>query len=87
MIHKCEVKIDLYQKLNYLSIITKISLRLIRVQLLFHHLQKKMNLNALNAYLRMHLSADYFLCSEIKINDRVIKITRTLQKIIKNFTS
>lgn len=56
------------------------------VNFMLSFLKKKMNMNALNVYLRMHLSVDCFLNNETTINDRIKKITRMLQKVIKNFT-
>ncbi len=47
---------------------------------------KKMNTEALSAYLQIHLLSDYSLNSKAEMNDRVTKIIRVLQKIIEKFT-
>ncbi len=44
-----------------------------------------MNTEALSAYLQIHLSLKHFLDDKIMMNDRVCKIIRVLQKIIKKF--
>ena len=86
MIRKCKIQINLHQKLNYLSIITKLCLQTISVQLLIQWLWKKMNTEALSVYLQIHLSLNCSLNNKTMINDRVCKIIRVLQKIIKKFT-
>ncbi len=45
-----------------------------------------MNTEALNAYLQIHLSLKRSLNDKTMMNDRVCKIIRVLQKIIKKFT-
>ncbi len=83
MICKCKIQINLHQKLNYLSIITKLYLQTIFVQLLTWWLWKKMNTEALSAYSRIHLSLKRSLNDKTIMNDRVCKIIRVLQKIIE----
>jgi len=56
------------------------------VQLLTWWLWKKMNTEALSAYLQIHLSLKHSLDDKIMMNDRVCKIIRVLQKIIEKFT-
>ncbi len=80
---KCKIRIDLHQKLNHLSIITKLCLQTISVQLLTWWLWKKMNTEALNAYLQIHLPLKRSLDDKTMMNDRVYKIIRVLQKIIE----
>ncbi len=80
---KCKIRIDLHQKLNHLSIITELCLQTISVQLLTWWLWKKMNTEALNAYLQIHLSLKRSLDDKTMMNDRVYKIIRVLQKIIE----
>jgi len=86
MTRKCEVQINLHQRSDHLSIITELNLQTISVQLLTHRLWKKMNTEALSAYLQIHLSSDHFLNSKAEINDRATKIIRVLQEIIEKFT-
>jgi len=83
---KCKIWIDLHQRLNHLLIITKLCLQTISVQLLTWWLWKKMNTEALSAYLWIHLSLKHSLDNKTMMNDRVCKIIRVLQKIIKKFT-
>ncbi len=83
MICKCKIQIDLYQRLNHLLIITELCLQTISVQLLTWWLWKKMNTEALSAYLQIHLSFNRFLDDKTMMSDRVCKIIRVLQKIIK----
>ena len=83
---KCKVRINLHQKSNHLSIITELNLQIISVQLSTCWLWKKMNTEALNAYLQIHLSSDHSLNSRAEINDRVTKIIKVLQKIIEKST-
>jgi len=85
MIHKCKIQINLHQRLNHLSIITKLCLQIISVQLLTWWLWKKMNTEALSAYLQIHLSLKRSLDNKTMMNDKVCKIIRVLQKIIKKF--
>jgi len=53
------------------------------VQFLIWWLWKKMNTEALSAYLQIHLSLKRSLDDKTMMNDRVCKIIRVLQKIIK----
>ncbi len=86
MTRKCEVQIDLHQRLNHLSIVTELCLQTISVQLSTQRLWKKMNTEALSAYLQIHLSLKHFLDDKTMMNDRVCKIIRVLQKIIEKST-
>ncbi len=93
MTRKCEVRINLHQKSDYLSIVTELNLQTISVQFSTCQLWKKMNTEALSAYLRIHLSSDHSLNSKAEMNDRATddhqSITRdhwevySLSKIIK----
>jgi len=87
MIYKCKMRIDLHQKSDHLSIVTKLCLRTSFVQLTTRWLWKKMNTEALNTHLRIHLFVDCFLDDKTAIDDRVAEITHALQEIIKKFTS
>ncbi len=87
MIYKCKMKINLHQKFDHLLIVTKLCLRTFFMQLTTHWLWKKMNTEALNTHLRIHLLIDCFLDNKTVINDRVAEITHMLQEIIKKFTS
>ncbi len=87
MIHKCKMRIDLHQKSDYLSIVTKLCLRTFFVQLTTHRLWKKMNTEALNAHLRIHLLVDCSLDDKTAIDDRVAEITHVLQEIIEKSIS
>ncbi len=80
---KCKIWINLHQRLNHLSIITKLCLQTISVQLSTWWLWKKMNTEALSAYLQIHLSLKCFLDDKIMMNVRVCKIIRVLQNIIE----
>ncbi len=82
---KCKIQIDLHQRLNHLSIITKLCLQTISVQLSTQQLWKKINTEALSAYLQIHLSLKRSLDDKTMMNDRVCKIIRVLQKIIEKF--
>ncbi len=86
MTRKCEVRIDLHQKSNHLSIVTELCLQTISVQFSTQRLWKKMNTEALSAYLRIHLSLKRSLDDKTRVNDRVCKIIRVLQKIIEKST-
>ncbi len=83
---KCKVRIDLHQRLNHLSIITELCLQTISVQLSTQQLWKKMNTEALSAYLRIHLSLKHSLDDKTMMNVKVCKIIRVLQKIIEKST-
>ncbi len=82
---KCKVWIDLHQRSNHLSIVTELCLQTISVQFSTQRLWKKMNTEALSAYLQIHLSLKRFLDDKTMMNDRVCKIIRVLQKIIEKF--
>jgi len=86
MIRKCKIRINLHQRLNHLSIITELCLQTISMQLLTWWLWKKMNTEALSAYLQIHLSLKCSLDDKTMMNDKVCKIIRVLQKIIKKST-
>ena len=86
MTRKCKIWIDLHQKSNHLSIVTELCLQTISVQLSTWWLWKKMNTEALSAYLWIHLSLKRSLDDKIMMNDRVCKIIRVLQKIIEKST-
>ena len=86
MTRKCEVWINLHQKSDHLLIITELNLQTISVQLSTHWLWKKMNTEALSAYLQIHLSSDCSLNNRVEMNDRVTKIIKVLQETIKKFT-
>ncbi len=83
---KCKIRIDLHQRLNHLLIVTELCLQTISVQLLTWWLWKKMNTEALSAYLQIHLSLKRSLDDKTMMNDRVCKIIRVLQKIIEKST-
>ncbi len=85
MTRKCKIQINLHQRLNHLSIITKLCLQTISVQFSIQWFWKKMNTEALSAYLQIHLSLKHFLNDKTIMNDKVCKIIRVLQKIIKKF--
>jgi len=87
MIYKCKMRTDLHQESDYLLIVTKLCLCTSFMQLTTRWLRKKMNTEALNAHLRIHLFIDYFLDDKTVIDNRVAKITYMLQEIIKKFTS
>ena len=87
MIYKCKMKIDLHQKFDHLLIIMKLYLCTVSVQLTTHRLWKKMNTEALNTHLRIHLFIDCFLEDKTAIDDRVTEITYALQEIIEKSTS
>ena len=82
---KCKIQINLHQRLNHLSIITKLCLQTISVQFSTWWLWKKMNTKALKTYLQIHLSLKHSLNNKTIMNDRVCKIIRMLQKIIEKF--
>jgi len=86
MICKCEVCINLHQELNHLSIVTELCLQTTSVQSSTWWLWKKMNTEALSAYLHMHLSSNRSLNSKTMMNKRVCKVIKTLQKIIEKST-
>ncbi len=63
----------------------ELCLQTISMQLSTWWLWKKMNTEALSAYLRIHLSLKRSLDNKTMMNDRVCKIIRVLQKIIEKF--
>ncbi len=83
---KCKIWINLHQKSNHLSIITKLCLQTILVQLSTWWLWKKMNTEALSAYLQIHLPLKHSLDDKTMMNNRVCKIIKVLQKIIEKST-
>ncbi len=83
MTRKCKVRINLHQRSNHLSIVTELCLQTISVQFSTQRLWKKMNTEALSAYLQIHLSLKCSLDDKTMMNDRVCKIIRVLQKIIE----
>ncbi len=83
MTRKCKVRINLHQRSNHLSIVTELCLQTISVQFSTQRLWKKMNTEALSAYLQIHLSLKRSLDDKTMMNDRVCKIIRVLQKIIE----
>ncbi len=85
MTRKCKIWIDLHQRSNHLSIVTELCLQTISIQFLTRRLWKKMNTEALSAYLQIHLSLKHSLDDKTMMNDRVCKIIRVLQKIIEKF--
>ncbi len=88
MIRKCEIWIDLHQRSNHLSIVTELCLQTISVQFSTQRLWKKMNTEALSAYLQIHLSLKHSLDDksatedhrEIYLLDKVIKLSKRLLK-------
>ncbi len=87
MIYKCKMQINLHQKSDYFSIITKLCLCTSFVQLMTHWLWKKMNTEALNAHLKIHFLIDHSFNDKTAIDDRVVEITYVLQEIIEKSTS
>ncbi len=85
MTRKCKIRINLHQRSNHLLIITELCLQTISVQFSTWWLWKKMNTEALNAYLQIHLSLKCSLDDKTMMNVRVCKIIRVLQKIIEKF--
>ncbi len=80
---KCEIRIDLHQELNHLSIVTELCLQTTSVQSSTRRLWKKMNTEALSAYLRMHLSSNRSLNSKMMMNERMCEVIKMLQEIIE----
>ncbi len=83
---KCKICIDLHQELNHLSIVTELCLQTTSVQSSTWWLWKKMNTEALSAYLHMHLSSNHSLNSKMMMNERMCKVIKMLQEIIEKFT-
>jgi len=71
--------------LNHLSIVIKLCLQTTSVQSSTRWLWKKMNIEALSVYLRMHLSLNRSLNSKTMMNERMCKVIKMLQKIIEKF--
>ncbi len=69
-----------------LLIVTELNLQIISIKLSIHWLSKKLNIEALNAYLQIHFSSDCSLNSKAEMNNRVTEIIKILQKIIEKFT-
>ena len=86
MIYKCKICINLHQELNHLLIVTELCLQTTSVQFSTQQLWKKMNTEALSAYLHMHLSLNRSLNSKMMMNKRMCKVIKILQKIIEKFT-
>ncbi len=87
MIYKCKMRIDLHQKSDHFLIVTKWCLRTFFIQLTTCWLWKKMNTEALNAHLRIHLLVNHSFNNKTAIDNRVAEITHVLQEIIKKSTS
>jgi len=83
---KCKICIDLHQELNHLSIVIEFCLQTTSIQSSTQWLWKKINTEALSVYLHMHLSLNCSLNSKMMMNERVCKVIKMLQKIIKKFT-
>ncbi len=81
------MRTDLHQESDHFLIVTKLCLRTFFMQLTTHWLWKKMNTEALNTYLKIHLFIDHFLNDKTAIDDKVAKITHVLQDVIEKFTS
>ncbi len=86
MTRKCKVHIDLHQELNHFLIVIELCLQTTLIQSSTQWLWKKMNTEALSAYLHMHLSLNRSLNSKMMMNERMCKVIKTLQKIIKKST-
>ena len=86
MTRKCEVRINLHQKSDHLLIVTELNLQTISVQSLTRWFWKKMNTEALSAYLQIHFLSDHSLNSKAEMNDRTTEIIKVLQEIIKKST-
>ncbi len=87
IIYKCEMKTDLHQESDYLSIVTKLCLYTFFMQFTTRRLRKKMNIKALNTHLRIHFFVDHSLNDKTAINNKVVEITHALQKVIEKSTS
>jgi len=87
MIHKCKMGTDLHQEFDHLSIVMKLCLRTFFMQLTTCWLWKKMNIEALNTHLRIHLFVNHSLNDRTAIDDRVVEITYVLQEVIEKSTS
>ncbi len=82
---KCKICIDLHQELNHLLIVTELCLQTTSVQSLTWWLWKKINTEALSAYLHMYLSSNHSLNSKTMMNERVCEVIKMLQEIIEKF--
>ncbi len=80
---KCKIHIDLHQELNHFSIVTELCLQTTSVQSSTQWLWKKMNTEALSAYLCMHLSLNHSLNSKMMMNERMCKVIKMLSEIIE----
>ncbi len=78
MIYKCKICINLHQESNHLSIIIELCLQTTSVQSLTQWLWKKINTEALSAYLHMHLSLNHSLNSKTMMNKRMCKVIKML---------
>ncbi len=85
MTHKCKICINLHQESNHLLIVIELCLQTTSVQSSTQWLWKKINTEALSAYLHMHLSSNRSLNSKMMMNERVCKVIKMLQKIIEKF--
>ena len=83
---KCKIHINLHQELNHLLIVIELCLQTTSVQSSTWWLWKKMNTEALSAYLHMHFSSNHSLNSKMMMNERMYKVIKMLQEIIKKFT-
>ncbi len=75
---KCKICINLHQELNHLLIVTELCLQTTSVQSSTQQLWKKMNTEALSAYLHMHLSSNRSLNSKTMMNKRMCKVIKML---------
>ncbi len=82
---KCKIHIDLHQELNHFLIVTEHCLQTTSVKSSTQWLWKKMNKEALSAYLHMHLSLNRSLNSKTMMNKRMCKVIKMLQEIMKKF--
>ncbi len=87
MIYKCKMRTDLHQESDHLSIITKLCLWTFFMQLMTRWLWKKMNIEALNAHLRIYFLIDHSLNDKTAIDYKVVEITHALQEVIEKSTS
>ncbi len=75
---KCKICINLHQELNHLLIVTELCLQTTSVQSSTQQLWKKMNTEALSAYLHMYLSSNRSLNSKTMMNKRMCKVIKML---------
>ena len=83
---KCKIHIDLNQELNHFLIVIELCLQTTLIQSSTQWLWKKMNTEALSAYLHMHLSLNRSLNSKTMMNERVCEVIKMLQEIIEKST-